>query len=516
MVRASRRRSTADNEGALAVVELSALDTYEANVDYLERAPRLRPANSGQSRHLPPRVPQGERVLDENPSPEVNFDLPQSLAALAADEADPDELVIQRQQEITALAGRKTSGQVNEPSAAIHGNLVFYTGNWYAAISTDGGATFRFVNPVTQFTNPPGLVFCCDQVVHYIPKIDTFVWLLQYVNPQKQANANVQRLAFATTADAALGRWRLHDVTPASLGQPNLFLDFPDLAVGENMLYMTTNMFSGQQWAGTAVVRIPIAGIPAGNFTAQAVTSTLSSGFRVAQHCGTRAFWASHLSTSRMRVFHWDENANSPSSNDISNIPTWADVRPYTSIAPDGRRWLNRADGRITGATMARINNVDELWFAWGSNRGGVNQRKHPFIQIARINSATFQLIDSINLHHNEVAFAYPALSANQAGEVAASYFIGGGGNAGKFPTHAVSLLTGVRKDVTVAASLFGPFRAQDPARNGFGDYLTVRRHSPNGNLFAATGYTLQTDPRNEPQNAVPHFVIFGRAADIP
>jgi hypothetical protein len=498
------------------VVEVTALDSYEANIEYLAEAPRLRPINSGQRRHLPPKVPEGEHVLDENPSPEVNFDLPQMFADALEAAPDPDELVIQRQQEITALAGRDTSSQVNEPSAAINGELVFYTGNWYAAISTDGGATFRFVDPFHQFTDPPGLGFCCDQVVHYIPQIDTFVWLLQYTNRQNPGGPNVQRLAFATTASAALGRWRIHDISPASLGKPGLFLDFPDLAVGENMLYMTTNMFSGSSWAGSAVVRIPIAGIQSGTVTAQAVTSSLNSGVRVAQNCGTRAFWAAHLSTSRLRVFHWDENAAAPSSNDINNIPTWVDVRPYTSIVPDTRRWLNRADGRIVGATLARANNVDELWFAWGSNRGGVNQRKHPFIQIARINSSTFQLIDSINLHHNEVAFAYPALATNQRGEVAASYFIGGGGNAGKFPTHAISLLTGVRKDVTVAASLFGPFRAQGQDRNGFGDYVTVRKHSPNGNLFAATGYTLQLDPVTEPQNAVPHFVIFGRGADIP
>jgi hypothetical protein len=460
-------------------------------------------------------VPKGELVQDENPTPAILFDSPQMFDEMALGAVDPDELVIQRQQDITALAGRNTSSQVNEPSAAMNGNLVFYTGNWYAAISTDGGATFRFVNPSTQFQNPPGLTFCCDQVVQYIPQIDTFVWLLQYSNTANSGGPNIQRLAFATTANAQQGTWRLFDVTPDSLGQPGVFMDFPDLAVGANMLYMTTNMFQGDFWRGTAVVRIPLASIVSGNFSARAVTSNISSGFRVAQHCSTRAFFAAHLDTSTLRIFSWDEASNSPTSTDINNIPTWNEARPYASITPDNRRWLNRADGRILGATMARINNVNELWFAWGSNRGGVNNRRHPFIQIARVNSANFQLIESINLHHDSFAFACPSLSTNAKGEVAASYFIGGGGNSGKFPTHAVSILTGVRKDVTVIDSLFGPFRAQNQARNGFGDYLTLRRHHPNVNLFTSTGYTLQSDPQQNERDATPHFIIFGRAADI-
>jgi hypothetical protein len=57
----------------------------------------------------------------------------------------------------------------------MNGNVVFYTGNWYAALSSDGGNTFQYVDPFTAFPDPPNMGFCCDQVVQYIPQIDTFV-----------------------------------------------------------------------------------------------------------------------------------------------------------------------------------------------------------------------------------------------------------------------------------------------------------------------------------------------------
>ncbi|MEM1178650.1 MAG: hypothetical protein AAGM22_09925, partial [Acidobacteriota bacterium] len=59
------------------------------------------------------------------------------------------------------------SSVVNEPSVAAVGDYVFYTANWYAAASTDGGENWTFVNPNSgPFPAPDGEIFCCDQQVH--------------------------------------------------------------------------------------------------------------------------------------------------------------------------------------------------------------------------------------------------------------------------------------------------------------------------------------------------------------
>jgi hypothetical protein len=379
---------------------------------------------------------------------------------------------------------------------ATNDQVVFYTGNWYAAISVDGGATFRFVDPFTAFADPQGMGFCCDQVVHYIRKIDTFVWLLQYT--QNNAGENIQRVAFAKTADAKLGKWRAFDITPESLGLPGVFLDFPDLAVGANMLYVTANGFLGQNWTATVLVRIPFSGIAGGNITAQHTVSRDNFNFRVAQNCGARAFWASHQNTSTLRVFSWDETAPQPAFRDVT-VASWA-AGDYQSATPDGFNWLGRADPRILGATKAG----NELWFGWGANSGGANNRPKPYVQIARVRATSFGVIDNMNLWDANFAINYAALTTNAKGEVGVSYMFGGGGRA---PSHAVGILSGTRSDIITANGAHGP------SGNRWGDHLTIRRHYPNRSLFAATGYTLQNG--SGAQDGNPRFVLFGRSGHL-
>jgi hypothetical protein len=197
-------------------------------------------------------------------------------------------------------------------------------------------------------------------------------------------------------------------------------------------------------------------------------------------------------------VFSWKESSTAPTSNDIS-VASWSSG-PYSSVTPDGRNWLQRADGRHTGATMAG----NELWFAWGSAKGGVNARPNPFVQIARINANTMTLVENINLWDPNSAVLYAGLSTNANNEVGASYTIGGGT---RFPTHVVGILTGTRRQATTFASTRGP------ADNKWGDYLTVRRNYPNEKLFCATGYSLLSGAGAS--DATPNLTIFGRSTEV-
>jgi hypothetical protein len=200
------------------------------------RPPRIARAKRIHSRRFPPRPLEGEeRAFHSTTEPLAAF------AALAVSAGDDVKITLDT--ELTGPAQQQTASNVGEPSVGVSGEVVLYTGNWYAAVSADRANTFRFIDPSTAFqrVDPPGTSFCCDQVVHYIAAIDTFVWLLQYDSDTKVDN--FQRLAFAKTADVAAGRWRLFDITAKRLGVPGMFLDFPDLAVGANVLYMTTNIF---------------------------------------------------------------------------------------------------------------------------------------------------------------------------------------------------------------------------------------------------------------------------------
>jgi hypothetical protein len=66
-----------------------------------------------------------------------------------------------------------------ETNVVSNGKVVFATGNYFAALSLDGGTHFDYLDPTTVFPTADG-GFCCDQVLEYSPQIDRFFWVLQY------------------------------------------------------------------------------------------------------------------------------------------------------------------------------------------------------------------------------------------------------------------------------------------------------------------------------------------------
>ena len=500
-------KKTKQKKAAVGVktMQLRPASRRAVEVKHLSTPPTFVKPKKIHPRHLLPLVREGmERGFHSQSNEAFLRPLAMAIspAAAMAPLAVDNELTLVTNTELKKAGEQRTASNVGEPSVAVNANVVFYTGNWYAAVSSDSGKTFKFIDPGGSFKKPkPNSEFCCDQVVHYISKIDTFVWLLQY---GPDSGDNIQRLAFAKTADVVDGKWRLFDITTNSLGVVGAFLDFPDLALGANNLYVTTNIFGpGNNDFGSAVIRIPFSSIESGNVTAQSFVSMELQSFRVAQNCDTTAFFAAHHDTSTLTVFSWKEGQATPVPKSVG-VARWLGGNGYLSRTPDGRRWLDRADPRITGATLAK----NELWLAWSVDRNS-NHRPGPFVQIARIDATNLTLIDNINIFDSNSAIAYGALSTNENGEVGISYMIGGGPLA---PSHVVGILTGVRKDIVVSNGDRGPLDSS--GKGEWGDYLTVRRVYPNQKLFAATGFTMKGPGDGSNRDATPRFVVFGRAAD--
>jgi hypothetical protein len=495
------KQPPSSSQGKISTVRLArAAGAQIVAVKHLDEPPQIvQKQKKIHPRRVLPLIAEGQEREFHSRSAQT---LLRSLERLAP-AASADEVVLTTNTELAGPAINRTASNVGEPSCAMNRDVVLYTGNWYAAVSTDGGKSFKFIDPARSFPDPnPNSQFCCDQVAQYIAKIDTFVWLLQY---GPDSGDNIQRLAFAKTADVAQGRWTAFDITTESLGVQGAFLDFPDLAVGENCLYVTTNIFGPGAQFGSAVVRIPFSGIESGEIAAQHFVSTELQSFRVAQNCGTTAFFASHQDTSTLAVFSWGEADDAPLRKSVG-VARWIGGNGYISrIDSNGGRWLDRADPRMTGATLTS----KELWFAWSVDRGS-NQRKRPFIQIARLERTNLTLIDNLNIFDADSATCYCALATNANDEIGCSYMIGGGP---RFPTHVVGILTGSRKDVIVAASDRGPLPDQG-GKMEWGDYLTVRPVFPDGKLFAATGYTMKGPGQGTNRDVTPRFVVFGRKSD--
>ena len=479
-------------------------------VRHLDEPPKYARRASIHPRRILPRVAEGRNRAFQLDTRQVRFD--SHVQAFASGPSAGDDIAVVLTTSLTEPAAPQLASNVGEPSVAVNGDVVVYTGNWYAARSIDGGKTFDFMDPFRDFPAPDGLGFCCDQVVQYLPQIDTFVWLMQYGPTAQDAEQkdNLQRLAFATSDAVRTGHWNLFDLTTEDLDVAGLFLDFPDLAVGAESLYVTSNLFTpAGSGAGAVVVRIPVSSIKDNNPSARKFVARdpALNSFRVAQNTGARAFFATHKDTSTLNVFTWDEGDAEPQSN-LVEVARWVDGQGFSSRTPDGQRWLDRADTRITGAALAGT----DLYFCWGVNAGSSNLSQ-PFVQVAQIDSRDLTLVANINVFDTDSAICYGALGANAQNEVGISYMIGGGS---RFPSHVVGILTGNRKETIVARSDRGPLPTRQTGRGEWGDYLTVRPVFPDRTLFAATGYTMEGPGDGSNRDATPHFVIFGRASGTP
>jgi hypothetical protein len=419
-----------------------------------------------------------------------------------------------------------------EPSLASSGTVVIVSGNRFGGISTDGGDSFRYIDPNTIFADTDGngnLLdggFCCDQVVQYIPSIDRFVWMALYLPSNCPpsgtclfSGVNRLRIAVASPEDASRtglsqnsGVWRIWDLTSAAAALGNNWMDYPDLAVGDNYLYVSTNVLDDDINLGTLVARIPLNELRDGNvINLRCYRNGVNHSVRVTQNTGDTAFWASHNNTSQTRVFSWAEADQMVYVRDI-NIAQWPNVA-FSSFAPDGTDWLATLAGinprsQIIGATRR----LDELWLAWTTGRDVhtlpvPNSIPYPRIEFVRLDASTFKVIQQDRIWSPDYAYAYPALTTNSSGDVGISFSWGGNLT---YPNHGVGILTGSKDLVSTTAS--------DAAQDRWGDYVTVRQQYPDTNLFWAGGYSLLHNSSGTASGirAIPNFTLFGRSSVPP
>jgi hypothetical protein len=416
------------------------------------------------------------------------------------------------------------SGVPPDMSGAMHDRLVLESGNTFAALSTDAGATFNALNPTAIFPSAAtkdatgklldnGL--CCDQVIQYSPQIDRFLWLMQFcgTGPGGCLNGiNKIRLASASSQDIISSNgtaWTYWDLTSGTFNLGNTTMDYPDMSVGTNSLYISADAVG----VGLLVVRIPLDQIKAGgtiNFQyTNPKDSQVAYGGHITQNTGDEVYWAGHNNTSQMRVFSWKEGENRYYWRDI-NIKSWPNS-DFTSSCPDGTDWLAFGFPRsaVIGATRRDTvlglggGRIKELWFAWSAGRGG--GWAHPHIPVVQINADDWTVVKQWEIWNPDFAFAYPCLATNSNEEVGIS--LGWGGNKTTYASHAVGIL--------------GDFivwypEASDAAINRWGDYVTVRRASPKDCLYAGVGYAVRKNtPPATGTRFSPHYILFGRESCV-
>ena len=160
-----------------------------------------------------------------------------------------------------------------EPTVAIGGHVVWYTGNTSVGLSTNDGRTFTLFDPSNVLPDQ-GLAFCCDQLVSYDAPDNMFVWVSQYWcnepggscfgkdakgNNVCQTNGAFNRIRIAVASPQDLIRnasnpglaWTYWDITPSTVGQPsNAWFDRSDLSLNAWNMDWTVDVLCGTRRIG--------------------------------------------------------------------------------------------------------------------------------------------------------------------------------------------------------------------------------------------------------------------------
>ena len=402
---------------------------------------------------------------------------------------------------------------IAEPSGAVGGGVIFVTANFYAAYSTNGGSSFKKLDPTTIFPND-NVGLCCDQIVQYVPSIDRFIWLIQGTDAAAVQQPNGVRIASASPADiinSSGTSWTYWDLTPNVFGEPTgTGFDYPDLSVGNNYLYMSWDVGwpacpkgcnSGHLVARSLLSQIKASGTIGIDYTTPSDSSS-AWGAHLMQDTGNEIFWAGQQNNSSQSlvVYSLAEGSNTYFWRTIG-VSSWPNSG-ISAITPDNQDFLNKLSGFPGSAVIGATRSGNQLWFAWSA--GTNNNFQQPHVEMVELDRANnFNTLQQVQIWNNSYAFAYPALATNACtGEVGLSLEYGG--NKKFWEDHVVGFWGDFLVYITTNSSI---------GTNRYGDYVSLRQDSNpklNGAFMDAFGFGLDKTANGGTQTDT-RYIQFGR-----
>jgi len=387
-----------------------------------------------------------------------------------------------------------------EPCVARNGRTTMVVGNWFAAVSSDDGASFRFLDPFS-FLPPVGLGFCCDQSILYEPTRDLFVWVLLY---QSDRGGNALRVATARGADAvAQERWEHHDFVAADLGlKRRRVLDFPQMAASGSAIFLTVNVVNAHmsRFTRTAIVRLPLDDLAAGvrpNY--EVFTAGNGKAFAPVQGAGSIMYWVGAApGASKLQIYRWSDGSR---PQRFARARVRRGARHLARCpGPDGRDWCGDSDDRVLGAWVAR----GVLGFMWNAPQDRTHP--YPYVRGVRVDETTGRVLDQPEMSSTAYALQYPGVGVNDRGDVAGVVAFGGGS---RVPGIAIFSWNDTASGWNVEEVVEG---TSGPVENRWGDFFCVRPDDPDRSTWVMSAHVLRGGPTGE--FVEPHVLSVGLAAD--
>ena len=471
-----------------------------------------------QQTHLAPRLAGPAAPVTGVPAPETatRVERFRTMAPLA-----PDSASVYRYANFSATIPSYRKHFYLDPSVAAAGKYVFYTGNWFVARSTNGGATWQYTDPFADFPD-----FTQDQISIYDAGRNIFYWLRQ--GKTNAVGENVFKLGVSKDGGAS---FVTYTISPKSINPAwvNQWWDYPHIQLGSRYLYLTWNLFDkNNKFVRAVVLKFSLDALAAGTGFAYLYFQTDWFSLVPVQGADHIIYWASNFpatapQNSRLAIFKHDELTTTVSTV-VKTIATWnltlgSLSSTYRAVcgATTGN-WTGWYDHRLlTGARHYIYNkNIKRpgrrvLTWWWNVKQGGGFPM--PYIDAASFYEDNLSQVEGWQgrpfIWNATYCYAYPSAAVNQRGDLGLIL------NYANVAPYNPSVLYIISDEVTNAPPPWSAITLVQglarPPQNRYGDYNTVRPYYPSAYAWAAGAYYL-SGTTGVGYN--PIYFVFGRERD--
>ena len=144
--------------------------------------------------------------------------------------------------------GNNFLGNTNNGSSPMDNNIAISNSGWIVSVANttieydDMEGTTHYFKDIVSFINDPQITNVCDPIVHYDPTSDRFIFFAQECAGN---SANSYLLIFFSKSNNPLDGWWYYKISGNPLND-NSWFDYPKMAISENELYITGNLFSNE------------------------------------------------------------------------------------------------------------------------------------------------------------------------------------------------------------------------------------------------------------------------------